>query len=405
MVAARSDGEPCMTYPSIKLLRGRDRRFRGGSPWVYSNEIEMDAAARGLEPGGLVRIMAPNAHILGVAYFNPRSLIAARQLTRNKDAAIDGRFLRHRVARALALRERLFDRPYYRLVHAEADGLPGLVVDRYGDLVVIQPNTAGMDRLLDLVVAAVESELDPGCIVVRGDTPVRALEGLEDVVRIVKGEPRTPLEIEENGLAFVADPIDGQKTGWYFDQRENRAFAARLARGQRVLDLYCYSGGFGLTAAAAGAEAVIGVDRAETALDFARTSAGMQDVAERCDFRHADAFATLDELAAAKERFGLVIADPPPFVKAKKDLGAGLKGYAKLARLAAGVTAEPGFLCLACCSHNVAAEEFLEASYKGIKEAGRGGRLLRAAGAGPDHPVHPALPETAYLKFLAFALD
>lgn len=394
-----------MTYPSIKLLPGRDRRFRGGSPWIYSNEIEMDAATRALEPGGLVRIMAPNANIMGVAYFNPHSLIAARLLTRNKDAVIDQRFVRHRIARAAALRERLLDRPFYRLVHAEADGLPGLVIDRYGDLVVIQPNTAGIDRLLEPIIAAVDAELDPSCIVVRGDTPVRALEGLEDVVRIAKGEPGTPLELEENGLAFMADPIDGQKTGWYYDQRENRAFAARLASGQRVLDLYCYSGGFGLTAAAAGAEAVVGVDRAEAALDFARTSAARQGVAERCEFRRADAFAALDELATAKERFGLIVADPPPFVKAKKDLGPGLKGYAKLARGCAGLVTEGGFLCLACCSHNVPAAEFLEASYKGLKEAGRGGRVLRESGAGPDHPVHPALPETAYLKFLAFALD
>jgi 23S rRNA (cytosine1962-C5)-methyltransferase len=394
-----------MTYPSIKLLPGHDRRFRAGSPWIYSNEIVMDAATRGLEPGGLVRIMAPNANIMGVAYFNPHSLIAARLLTRNKDAVIDQRFVRTRIARALALRARLFDQPFYRLVHAEADGLPGLVIDRYGDLVVIQPNTAGIDRLLDLVVAAVDAELAPGCIVVRGDAPVRALEGLGEVVRIVKGEPRTPLEVLENGLAFMADPIDGQKTGWYYDQRENRAFAARLAKGQRVLDLYCYAGGFGLTAAAAGAEAVLGVDRAEAALDLARTSATRQGVGERCEFRRADAFAVLDELATAKARFGLVIADPPPFVKSKKDLGPGLKGYAKLARGCAAVAAETGFLCIACCSHNVPAEELLEAVYKGIRDAGRGGRLLRESGAGPDHPIHPALPETAYLKFLAFALD
>jgi 23S rRNA (cytosine1962-C5)-methyltransferase len=204
----------------------------------------------------------------------------------------------------------------------------------------------------------------------------------------------------------MADPIDGQKTGWYYDQRENRAFAARLANGQRVLDLYCYAGGFGLTAMAAGAAALLGIDRAEAALDLARTSAARQGVTERVELRRADAFAAIDELSAAKERFGLVIADPPPFVRSRKDLGPGLKGYAKLARGGASLVAtEGGFLCIASCSHNVPAEEFLAAVYKGIKDAGRGGRLLRESGAGPDHPIHPALPETAYLKFLAFALD
>ncbi len=394
-----------MTYPSIKLLPGRDRRFRAGSPWIYSNEIEMDAAARALAPGALVRIMAPNAHLLGVAHFNPHSLIAARLLTRNKDATIDQRFVRRRIGRALALRERLFDRPFYRLVHAEADGLPGLVVDRLGEVVVVQPNTAGWERMLEPVIAAVDAELAPSAIVVRGDAPVRALEGLDDVVRIAKGEVRTPLEIEENGLRFVVDPIAGQKTGWYFDQRENRAFAARLARGEAALDLYCHAGGFALTALAGGATRALGIDSSEPALEQARASATLQGVAERVELRRGEVFAELDRLTAAKERFGVVVADPPPFVKARKDLGAGLKGYTKLARLAATVVAEPGFLCIACCSHNVPLAEFRDAAWHGIKDAGRGGRILREAGAGPDHPLHPGLPESAYLKFLAFALD
>ncbi|HMR30620.1 MAG TPA: class I SAM-dependent rRNA methyltransferase [Geminicoccaceae bacterium] len=394
-----------MTYPTIRILPGRDRRFRGGSPWLFSNELEIDAAAKALLPGSVVRIMTAQAKVMGVAHFNPHSLIAARMLTRNKDAVIDLKFVRRRIARALAVRDRLFDRPFYRLVHAEADGLPGLVIDRLGDTVVLQPNTAGWDRLTDLAVAAVDAELRPRTIVVRGDTPVRALEGLGDAVQVAKGEAAPRIEIEENGLVFVADVMGGQKTGWYFDQRDNRAFVARLARGQRMLDLYSYAGGFALAAAAGGAGSVLGIDRAEAALDLARASAERQGVAGRCEFRRNDVFAAVDELAAAKERFGLVVADPPPFVKAKKDLGAGLRGYAKLARGSAGLVAEGGFLCIACCSHNVPEAQFLEAVFDGIKDAGRGGRLLRAAGAGPDHPTHPALPESAYLKFLAFALD
>jgi 23S rRNA (cytosine1962-C5)-methyltransferase len=394
-----------MTYPSIKLQHGRDRRFRGGSPWIFSNEIEMDSAARAMERGSLVRIMAPNGHLMGVAHFNPHSLIAARLLTRNKDATVDRSFVQRRIARAVQLRAKLYDKPFYRLVHAEADGLPGLVIERFGDIVVIQPNTAGWEKMRDLVIEAVDSELRPAAIILRGDTPVRALEGLEDAVTIAKGEPATPFEIEENGVRFLIDPMAGQKTGWFFDQRENRAFAARLGRGERVLDLYSYAGAFALTAAAGGAESVLAVDRAEAALELARASAGLQGLAERCTFRRGEVFGTVEELNAARERFGLVIADPPPFVRSKKDLPPGLKGYAKLARGAAMLVREGGFLCIASCSHNVPAEQFREAVHAGIKDAGRGGRIIRESGAGPDHPVHPALPETAYLKFLAVALD
>jgi 23S rRNA (cytosine1962-C5)-methyltransferase len=394
-----------MTYPSIRLLPGRDKRFRAGSPWIYSNEIDMDGAAKAVSSGGIVRVMTPNAKILGVAHFNPHSLIAARMLTRNKDAAIDRKYFERRIARALAIRERLIEAPYYRLLHGEADGLPGLVVDRFGGTLVVQINTAGMQRMEALIVDALNAVVKPETIFFKSDAPVRQLEGLEEDVRTVKGVLSRPLEVQENGLVYLADPDGGQKTGWYFDQRDNRAFAARLARGQRVLDLYSYAGGFALAAAAAGAREVVAADRSEPALELARASAARQGVADRVGFRRGDSFGVLDGLAEAKERFGLVIADPPPFVKSKRDLGAGLKGYEKLARMAAAVVEEPGFLCLACCSHNVPEDEFLTASFAGIKEAGRGGRLIHRAGAAPDHPIHPALPETGYLKFLAFALD
>jgi 23S rRNA (cytosine1962-C5)-methyltransferase len=203
----------------------------------------------------------------------------------------------------------------------------------------------------------------------------------------------------------VADPMGGQKTGWFYDQRPNRLFAARLAKGEAVLDVYSYCGGFALTAAAHGARAVTAVDSSAAALELAAESAARQGGAERCRFERAEAFAFLDRAAQDKRRFGVVIADPPAFVKSRKDLGAGLKGYRKLARMGAALVSEPGFLCLGCCSHHVSLEQFAAETWAGIREAGRGGRLIRTAGAGPDHPVHPALPETAYLKFLAYALD
>ena len=394
-----------MPYPTIKILQGEDRRLRGGSPWLFSNELRMDEAARAVPPGSLVRLMGPSGKMLGVAQFNPHSLIAARLLTRNKDAAIDRDFVARRVARALQLRERLFETPHYRLVHAEADGLPGLVADRFGDVLVVQLNTAGMAALQPEVVAALDEVLHPKVIVARNDAPARQLEGLPQEVAALAGEIPERLELVENGLTFMADPGGGQKTGWFYDQRDNRRFAAGLARDQAVLDVYSHSGGFALTAAAMGAARVTAVDSSAAALALAAESAARQGAGGELGFERAEAFAFLEQAATGKARYGLVIADPPAFVKSRKDLGAGLKGYRKLARLAAGVVTEPGFLCLGCCSHHVTAEQFAAEAWAGIREAGRGGRLIRSAGAGPDHPVHPALPETAYLKFLAYALD
>lgn len=394
-----------MSYPTIKILPGEDRRLRNGSPWLFSNELRMDEAARAVPCGSLVRLMAPSGKMLGVAQFNPHSLIAARMLTRNKDAQIDRGFIARRLARALQLRERLFDVPFYRLVHAEADGLPGLVIDRFGDTAVLQVNTAGMEALEPQIVAALQETVKPRTIIARNDAPSRLLEGLAQEVRVLKGELPERLELIENGLTFVSDPGSGQKTGWFYDQRPNRGFASSLARGQDVLDLYSYCGGFALTAAAGGATSVTAVDSSAPVLELAAASAARQGVAGIASFAKTEVFAFLDHAAIEKRRFGLVVADPPAFVKSRKDLGVGLKGYRKLARMAAAVVSEPGFLCLGCCSHHVTAEQFATEAWNGIRDAGRGGRLLLSAGAGPDHPIHPALPETAYLKFLAYALD
>ena len=392
-------------YPTIKIGRGHDRRQKAGAPWLFSNELKLDDAAKALPAGSTVRLMAPTGKIVGVAHFNPHSLIAARLLSRNKDAVIDRAFLERRLARALALRERLYARPFYRLVHAEGDGLPGLVVDRYGDLVVVQFNTAGMAALEAEVTAALSALLQPATILARNDTPGRSMEGLADEVRVLLGEVPERLTVEENGLVFVTDPMTAQKTGWYFDQSMNRAFAARLARDARVLDLYSCSGGFALTCLAAGAKSALAVDRSAAMLDLALASAAEQGVAERFSTRTSEVFAAIEALVSEKARFDLVIADPPAFVRSKKDLAVGLRGYRKLAREAAGLVAEAGFMVIACCSHNVSAEAFAQEVTAGIRAAGRGARLLHQAGAAPDHPIHPALPETAYLKCLAFALD
>lgn len=394
-----------MNHPTIRILPGHDKRLRGGGPWLYSNEVQMDRAAKSLESGSLVRLVSHDGKAMALAQFNPHSLICARVLTRNTEAVIDARFLARRLERALALRGRLFEAPHYRLVHAEADGLPGLVIDRYGDILVLQMNTIGMSRLEPELLQAIEQVLAPQAILLRNDSAIRALEGLPEEVRLVKGQVPARVEVQENGLTFLADLLQGQKTGWFYDQRPNRAFAARLARGQRVLDLYSYGGGFGLTALAQGASEALFVDRAEGALALARASAERQGVLDRCSFLRKEVFQACAELAAEKARFGLVVADPPAFVKSKKDLAVGLRGYRKLAREAATLVAEGGFLAIASCSHQVVEDDFAREVFAGIRAAGRGARLLYRGFAGPDHPVHPALPEGAYLKFHAYALD
>ena len=391
--------------PVVTLVPGGHRRAEGGHPWIYSNEIVMDAAAKALAPGTLVTLRRADGRPFGVAMFNPHTLLAARLLDRDAGREIGRRFFARRIERALRLRERLYDTPYYRLVHAEADGLPGLVVDRFGAVLVVEANAAGMDRHTPVILDALRDLLKPDAIVLRNDSPARTLEGLPLEARVAFGALDAPTPVEESGLVFLADVLAGQKTGWFFDQRDNRAFVSGLAAGARVLDLYCYSGGFAVSAAHLGAATVVGIESSEAALGFAAAAAERNGVADICEFRRAEVFAEAAALGARGERFDIVVADPPAFARSKRDVPAALRGYRKLARLAAQLTAPTGFLFLASCSHNVGAAEFVEAVRRGLADAGRGARILRSAGAGPDHPVHPALPESAYLKTLTLTLD
>jgi 23S rRNA (cytosine1962-C5)-methyltransferase len=391
--------------PTVTLKGGEHRRVLSGHPWVFSNEVIMDARTKALAPGSLVTVASYEGRPLGGFMFNPHSLIAARLLSRDPAAAIDRRFLVERLERARALRDRLFERPFYRLAHAEADDLPGLVIDRFGDRLVVQVNTAGMELLLPELLAALDAVLSPEAVLLRNDSGARTLEGLESYARWAKGGAEGPVELVENGVRFLADLGEGQKTGWFFDQRENRASVARLAGGARVLDLYCYTGGFALQAAAGGAASVLGIDRSEGALALAAQSATLNAVEGRCRFERGDAFGTLEALAEEAERFDIVVADPPAFVKSKKELNQAARGYRKLARLAAALVRPGGFLFIASCSYHMTPENFGEQVARGLGEAGRSGRILRASGAGPDHPVHPFLPETAYLKALLLQID
>ena len=390
---------------TVTLLPKHDKRLRQGHPWVYSNEIRLNTAVKTLPPGSVVRLANSAGEPLGTAIFNGRPLISARLLSRDPALPIDADFLVKRIGSSLALRQRLFPAPYYRLIHAEADGLPGLIVDRFDDVLVAQFNTAGMDRLSDLFLEATNRLLDRPKVLFKNDSSARVQEGLETEVTQAQGGVPETVSLSENGAQYLADLRGGQKTGWFFDQRENRAWIARLSRHARVLDCYCYAGGFAIQAALAGARDVLALDRSQSALKLAEAAAKLNGVNGQCRFEKTEVFSRLARLGAENERFDVVIVDPPAFVKTKKSLASGVKGYRKLAALAAPLVAPGGLLFFASCSHHVDATTLLAQVREGLRRSNRSGRLLCAAGAAPDHPVHPFLPESAYLKALTFALD
>jgi 23S rRNA (cytosine1962-C5)-methyltransferase len=383
-----------MSTPLIRLMPGRDKRAKAGHPWVFSNEVAMVPETKALPPGSVVRLEGDDGVKHGVWHFNPHSLIGARLLDRDPGMVVGEGWFRARIAAALALRERMFATPFYRLVHAEADGLPGLVIDRYGDTVVLQANTAGMEAATPWIVAALHELIAPATIVARNDSGVRALEMLPlETVRLHGDAPRA--WAEEGGLRFPIDLDAGQKTGWFHDQREHRARVASLANGATVLDAFCHTGGFGLQAAARGASAVTLLDASQHALNLAMEAAADHGVADRVTSRRADA---MEDLPRIEGQFDIVIVDPPAFAKARKDNPAALRAYGKLARIAAERVAKGGFLFIASCSHHVAPGEFAEAVLWGALRVKRDARILHQGGAGPDHPIHPMLPESAYLK-------
>ena len=390
--------------PVVKLLPGRHKRLKSGYPWIFSNEVTKDDGDP-IAPGSAVTIVGDNGEIYGTALFNTHSLVIGRMIGRSAGVIPDIDFFSGRFARALALRDRLFTKPFYRLVHAEADGLPGLIVDRYGDAVVVQCNIVGMDMRLEAILDALDRTISPQTVILRNDSRGRVQEGLPLDVTTLRGESRAPVFLQENGANFAVNFTQGQKTGWFYDQRRNRAFVASLSSGGRLIDFYCYGGGFAVQALKAGAAEAVMVDRSAMALEMAAASAARNSVAERCQFVKRDSFTEMERLSAAGERFDVVVADPPAFVKSKKDFSRGSRAYRKMTRLAASLVAPEGILFVASCSHNVAPHVFTDLVKQGVADVGRSGRILRSAGAGPDHPVHHALPETAYLKSLTLQLD
>lgn len=383
----------------LRLAKNQDRRLRAGHLWIYSNEVDTAATPlKGFEPGQVVNVENAQGRWLGLAYVNPGSLICARLITRNRGVALDGSLLVHRIKVALSLRERLYDRPYYRLLFGEADGVPGLVVDRYGDYLVVQITTAGMERLKDALVEALVKVLRPTAVLMRNDGGVRELEGLERYVELVYGELPDRILVEEAACRFEISPGDGQKTGWFYDQAANRDQFMRYVEGRRVLDVCSYVGAWSVRAAKSGAQAVTAVDASAQALQQLQANAEINGVGDRVEVLQGDAFQVLRELRSARERFDVVVLDPPAFIKRKKDLKEGTLAYRRLNEAALGLLDRDGILVTASCSFHMQGDQLLRTVQQAARHSDRGLQLLQQGQQSPDHPIHPAIPETAYLK-------
>ncbi len=391
---------------TVRLIpKAEARAIRHGFPWVYANELVTDRRTRGLSAGSIALLEDANRVPMGVVAVNPVSKIICRMLDQNPDAVIDQAWFAAKFARALAHRARIYPDPFYRLIHAEADGLPGVIIDRFGDVAVVQPNAAWADVLIAPLVAALQEVTGVTTVIMNGTGRTRALEGLEERMDVLAGQaPTAPLPVPMNGAVYMADIMGGQKTGLFFDQRPNHAFAAGLARGARVLDVFSHVGGFGLAALAQGAASVLAVDGSAPALELAEQGAATMGVSDRFSTRKGDAFDVLTALAEAGEVFDVVVCDPPAFAPGKAALEAGLRAYERVARLAAPLVAPDGYLGLCSCSHAVDLTRFRNASARGIGRAGRRGQIIHTGFAGPDHPLMPHLAESGYLKAVFFRL-
>ena len=389
--------------PVLRLKRNEDRRLLAGHLWVFSNEVDTGQTPLSrFEAGDLVRVLAHNDRSLGLAYVNPRSLICARLL--ETATAPDEAWFARRLRRALALRERLYGGPYYRLVHGEADGLPGLVIDRFGSACVVQIGTAGMERLRPALQAALFDALGIETVLYKNDGATRELEGLPLYVESAGAAFPDVVRVVEAGLEFRVPVRDGQKTGWFYDQSANRAALVKYVRpGARVLDVFSYVGAWGLRAARAGAADVLCVDGSAGALQFAAANADRNGHVVRT--LKGDAFEALAALGADRERFDLVIVDPPAFAKRKKDLPKAQAAYRRLNQAAIGVLAPDGVLVSCSCSHHLGVGDLQDAIAKAARGSGRRLQLLESGAQGPDHPVHPAIPETRYLKAFFCRID
>lgn len=393
-------------FPVLRLKpKANARAICHGAPWVYDNELVLDRRSKSLAPGTIAVLEDAERNPMGLVAANPLSRITARMIERDVSKQIDQAWFFAKIARALELRERLFDAPYYRLIHAEADGLPGLVVDRFGDALVVQPNAAWLEVLLAPLAAALAEVTGGTTILKNAAGRTRSLEGLDDENAVLLGNaPDAPIMVPMNGAMYAADLTGGQKTGLFYDQRPNHAFAARLSDGADVLDVFSHVGGFGLAALASGAKSALCVDGSAPALALAEQGASEAGFADKMATRKRDAFDVLETLNKEGAQFDVVVCDPPAFAPGKAKLEVGLRAYERLAKMAAPLVKEGGYLVLCSCSHAADLGKFRFACTRGIGRAERAGSLIHTGFAGPDHPLMPQLAESGYLKALFYRL-
>lgn len=383
----------------LKLKKDQERRLRAGHSWIYSNEVDIaETPLKDLTAGQAVDVLSHRGKWLGSGYVNPNTLLCARLVSRDQAHPLDQSLLVHRIKIALGLREALYPAPFYRLVFGEADGLPGLIVDRYDDQLVVQLTTAGMDVMREEVVAALDKVLNPAVIVLRNDIASRQVEGLDQVIEVAKGAVPDRTLVMEGDARFEVSLTEGQKTGWFYDQAANRDRMIKYVAGKRILDVCSYVGGWGIRAALAGAESATCVDVSATALEQVEANAALNGVADKLRTAQGDAFTVLKALRLAGEHFDVVVVDPPAFIKRKKDMKEGTLAYRRLNEVAMSLLGRDGLLVSASCSFHMDRDTLLRTLQLSGRHVDRSLQLLEYGQQGPDHPIHPAIPETAYLK-------
>jgi 23S rRNA (cytosine1962-C5)-methyltransferase len=387
----------------LRVNASAQRRLESGHQWVFSNEV-IDKLPQ-YEPGQLVTIANNQDRPLAEGYVNPHTLIAARVLGK-PETQLDTEFFRNRIQTALAWRERRYpELSVYRVVHGEADGLSGLVIDRYDDHLSVQVLTAGMEALQSIWLPVLLETFKPKAVIARNDTSFRGYEQLAEEVTVLAGEPDDTVTIEEFGVKYRVDLRSGQKTGLFLDQKDNRQSLARFAEGASVLDTFCYAGGWGLAAANAGARSVVGIDSSEPALELARANAELNGVADRCTYERADVFDALREMAAEGQKYDMVVVDPPAFAKRRSQVKSATKGYRDVNTQALKLVKSGGILATCTCSHHMAPEQFRNVVGQAGKTTNRRLRLIGASGASADHPVLLSMRETEYLTCLMLQVD
>jgi len=385
--------------PRLRLKKGEDKRLRAGHLWIYSNEIDTRVTPlKQFTPGVCVTLENNQGKPLASAYVNPNSLICARVYSRHPDQQLDQSLITQRLQQALAWRMRVYDKPFYRLCYGESDFLPGIVIDRYGEYCVVQLTTAGAECCKPIINEVLVALLSPTGILLRNDSGARELEGLPAYSEVLHGSVPDEILIEENNTGFYALPHTGQKTGWFYDHRSNRKLLQEFAKGKRVLDVFSYSGAWGMAALNAGATGAEFVDASAAALNYVTQHAQLNGFTDRITTHKGDAFEVLANLQQAVSRFDIVVVDPPAFVKRRKDLAAGLRAYYEINRLALSLLNPDGMLISASCSYHVSADDLLNEIRKAALHSPYDIQVIAQGHQAPDHPVHPAMPETHYIK-------